>query len=81
MWDEKFENLLRRQLPFLSPGEALTEQARLADLGLDSMGTVELMAALEREYGVRFADEALDLDNFATPGVLWGTVSQLTQPA
>jgi acyl carrier protein len=77
VWDTKFEDLLRQFLPFLSVDESLAEDMNLRDLGLDSMGTVELLAALENDYSVRFRDETLTMATFATPGVLWKTLSSL----
>lgn len=78
-WDKEFEEIIRGYLPFLSADEPLEEDAGLRDLGLDSMGTVELLSALENSYGVRFVDEALSMQTFATPGVLWAKMSELTQ--
>jgi acyl carrier protein len=74
MLDERFEELQRAQLPFLSPSEPLAVDASLRDLGLDSMATVELLAAVENTYDVRFLDEALNLSTFATPGTLWAAL-------
>jgi acyl carrier protein len=71
MWDQNFEDLLRGFLPFL------TEDAALRDLGLDSLGIVELLAALESGYDVRFQDDALGKETFETPGVLWKVLSEL----
>jgi acyl carrier protein len=79
--DDRFEAILREFVPFLSAGEPLTDDAVLRDLGLDSMGTVELLATLERTYGVRFTDEALNMDNFANPGILWRTLAQAARRA
>ncbi|WP_447002572.1 phosphopantetheine-binding protein [Saccharothrix isguenensis] len=79
MWDERFEELLRAQLPFLSPTEPLAVDASLRDLGLDSMATVELLAAVESTYDVRFLDDALNLSTFATPGTLWATLSSMLE--
>jgi acyl carrier protein len=81
MWSTTFEEVLRGFLPFLGPDEALETDARLRDLGLDSMGTVELLGALEAGFGVRFVDDALSLETFATPEVLWRTLSRLTAAA
>lgn len=75
--DGKFESTLRAFLPFLDATEALTPEMSLRDLGLDSMGMVELLAALEDGYGVRFRDEYLTMETFATPAVLWGTLTIL----
>ncbi|MCX4723206.1 phosphopantetheine-binding protein [Streptomyces sp. NPDC090052] len=76
MWDEQFEELLRKYLPFLGPHETLTADSGLRDLGLDSLGTVEMLASLETMYDVRFVDDMLTTETFATPGVLWAAVSR-----
>lgn len=80
MWDERFEEIVRRHLPFLGPEEGLTEDAALRDLGLDSLGAVELLSALENSYGLRFVDDALTLETFATPRALWAVLRDLGAP-
>ena len=77
MWDSKFDELLRQYLPFLPAEEELTGSAPLREFGLDSLATVELLAALEAAYDVRFEDEALTLETFETPARLWQTLSVL----
>lgn len=77
MWDAQFETLLRRYLPFVSPAEGLTQETSLSDLGLDSLGKVELLGELENTYDVRFRDEALSAETFETPGSLWKTLSEM----
>lgn len=74
MWDHKFEELLRQQLPYLPADERLEPAMSLREFGLDSMATVELLSALENAYQVRFADEALTLETFATAEILWKTL-------
>jgi acyl carrier protein len=81
MWDEQFEDILRQYLPFLCASEELTADTGLRDLGLDSMGIIEMLAALESAYEVRFLDEALTAGTFATPGALWTTLSEMTTRA
>ncbi|MEU9137032.1 acyl carrier protein [Streptomyces sp. NPDC048404] len=76
-WDKKFEELLREYLPFLDAGEPLEADTDLRLSGLDSLGAVELLGSLEGAYGVHFVDDALSLDTFATPGVLWATLTRL----
>ncbi|WP_218829523.1 acyl carrier protein [Rhodococcus sp. 14-2470-1a] len=73
-----FEGILRPYLPFLSPEEQLTEDLQLRDVGLDSLGTVELLGQLEAGYDVRFDVDALTMETFETPAVLWKTISSLT---
>ena len=75
MWDERFEELLRRHLPYLAPDEALEPDLPLRDYGLDSLASVELLLALEKAYGARLEDEELSLRSFASPEVLWSTLS------
>nr|WTB28346.1 phosphopantetheine-binding protein [Streptomyces sp. NBC_00830]WTB35736.1 phosphopantetheine-binding protein [Streptomyces sp. NBC_00830] len=74
---EEFEGLLRPFLPFLESDEPLTDDADLRDLGLDSLATVELLARLEDHFGIRFADDALRLETFATTRTLWQVVDSL----
>jgi acyl carrier protein len=80
MWDQPFEEMLRTKLPFLPPGEPLAQDTDLRDHGLDSMGIIELLASLESTYQVRFADDLLRLETFATPGVLWSSLATLRAP-
>ncbi|MCQ8768461.1 acyl carrier protein [Streptomyces telluris] len=77
MWDDQFEQLLRKFLPFLAPDEPLESGTALRDLGLDSLGVVELLGNLESTYDVRFLDGALAMENFENPGILWKTVEGL----
>jgi acyl carrier protein len=37
------------------------------EFGLDSVAFVQLVVALEEEYGISFRDDDLERDNFATP--------------
>lgn len=75
-WDRRFEGSLRRFLPFLSTRESLAGHAALRDLGLDSLGAVQLLAALENDYGVRLRDDVLTMDTFATAGSLWSALTR-----
>ena len=77
MWSEPFERAVRGHLHYLPRDVALEPDAPLRDLGLDSLGAVDLLADLEAGFGVRFTDEALDLDTFSTAGTLWTTLSSL----
>jgi acyl carrier protein len=45
------------------------------------MGTVELLADLERTYRVRFVDDLMSMESFETAGVLWRNLSGLTRSA
>ncbi|TDC92979.1 acyl carrier protein [Actinomadura sp. 7K507] len=77
MWDEHFEMLVRKYLPFLPADEPLAADTELREYGLDSIGTTELLASIESAYSVRFTDDALTLETFASPGVLWAALAKL----
>ncbi|SER47319.1 acyl carrier protein [Streptomyces sp. yr375] len=81
MWDAPFETILRRYLPFFSPDEGLAAETSLTDLGLDSLGKVELLGELESAYDVRFRDEALNAETFENPGSLWTALDAMRTPA
>ncbi|MFE7778357.1 phosphopantetheine-binding protein [Streptomyces sp. NPDC057445] len=81
MLDAKFDAILRKYLPFVSPADTITEDTPLRDYGLDSLATVELICDLESEYDIRFLDDLLSLETFATPGRIWASISQLAPSA
>ncbi|MGW1253828.1 phosphopantetheine-binding protein [Streptomyces sp. NPDC002513] len=66
----RYEEVLRRNLPYIED-RPLTGDSVLADLGLDSLGTVRLLAELEEAFGRELPDEALDEATFATVDSLW----------
>jgi acyl carrier protein len=73
-WDEQFESILREHLPFLLADEPLDPGQDLRAAGLDSLGVVNMLVALESAYGVRLAEEAMTMDTFATPAILWNAL-------
>ena len=75
----EFTELLRPFLKFAGPDE-ITEDARLRDLGLDSMREIELLFAIEETFGVAVPDDKLVDSTFATAGGLWGVVEELRTP-
>ncbi|MFE5663999.1 acyl carrier protein [Streptomyces niveus] len=75
MWDDRFEELLRRHLPYLPADEPLEQTTSLRDVGLDSMGMVELLSSVESLYGVRLRDDALTMETFESPATLWRTLA------
>ncbi|MFJ4849666.1 phosphopantetheine-binding protein [Streptomyces sp. NPDC088733] len=77
VWNQQFEDILRGHLPFLGAQEPLAEDLPLRELGLDSMGTVELLSDLETAYGVHFRDDNLTPATFHTPAALWAVIDGL----
>ncbi|MFJ2095327.1 acyl carrier protein [Streptomyces sp. NPDC087901] len=64
-------------MSFLPPDEPITGDMEMRDFGLDSLGMIELLAGLESAYDVHFRDEALSLEIFKTPDVLWDSLQRL----
>ncbi len=62
---DKIKSVIAEQLGVKS--EEVTEQAKFVDdLGADSLDTVELVMALEEEYGIEIPDE--DAEKLTTVG-------------
>lgn len=79
--DAEFAALLSRYLKYAGAGE-LTGDARLRDLGLDSMRAIDLLFAVEDQYGVTIPDERLTDATFETGNSLWSVIAELsTAPA
>lgn len=72
--DEAFVNLLRPFLSFAGDQEVV-EESRLRDLGLDSMQSIQVLFAIEDEYGVSLPDELLTDATFETAGSLWHAIA------
>ena len=74
--DDAFADVVRPFLKFHG-GAPLTADSRLYDLGLDSMQAVELLFAIEDDYGVELPDDKLNDTTFETLGSLWTVVDSL----
>jgi hypothetical protein len=70
-WPQEFESVLREALPGLEPGAPLVGEVPLVQYGLDSMGTVTLLIALESALDVQFPDEVLRPETFESADTLW----------
>ncbi|KUF18670.1 phosphopantetheine-binding protein [Streptomyces silvensis] len=76
-WDPEFEETLRAFLPDMNPEDVLSPDTDLVLAGLNSIGTVELLLALENRYEVAVPDEFLESSMFGTPASLWKVFSGL----
>jgi acyl carrier protein len=70
VWPVGMEAAFRDLLPLLEPGEPLGLDTDLYRLGLDSLGMVGLLLAVEDLLEVTLPDDVLGPDAFATPGAL-----------
>lgn len=76
-WPQEFDSLLRKHLPLMLSEEPLTGKSQLADLGLDSLGTVALLVEIEEYFGIQLPDELLTAQTFATPSALWDAIASV----
>lgn len=75
-----FQDVLLPLLPYVDTTE-LDPDADLIALGLDSMGVMQVLAALEDTFGIELADELLTEETFATAGTLWAAMEPLLTTA
>lgn len=75
----EFDAILLQHLP-LGEG-SIDGTARLADLGLDSLGTVSLVMELEERLDISIPDDMLIPETFASADALWAVVSGLVNAA
>lgn len=65
IYEEKVKSLLQSQLEL--EGENIENDESLQEnYGLDSMGFIQLVVALEQEFHIEFDDEVLMIQNFDT---------------
>jgi acyl carrier protein len=76
-WNDGFVRTLREHVPQLPANGELSPTVNLYDLGLDSMHSVALLAALEDAMDLEIPDDLLTADTFRTPGDLWALVQSI----
>ncbi|VWX61150.1 Phosphopantetheine-binding protein [Burkholderiales bacterium 8X] len=60
---DKLKTILVRD--YKGDAETLTLETPLQDLGLDSLGTVEMLWTVEEEFGIQLPSEPVDLPDIA----------------
>jgi acyl carrier protein len=75
VWPDEFERIVRAHATALADEDVLEPQAALFDLGLDSLGVIGLLVAVEVEFGVTLPQDALGAETFSTPQKLWSAVA------
>lgn len=64
----EIEKLVReklREIMQIENPEQLSAEEDLKEYGMDSLNAIELVVALEMEFGIEFSEEDLLVDNFA----------------
>ncbi len=65
---------IKKQLAVIAKVDAITDEMKLSELGLDSLDVVELLLQLEEQYDIHFDD--IDMSNFKTVGDLLASIEQ-----
>ncbi len=78
---ECIRDLLREHAALSAPADTIADDANLYDLGLESLGAVNLMLALERRFDIEFSDAFLTRDTFASITAIRNAVAALRQRA
>ena len=73
--EERLIILLRPFLRLLPSDAVLSMDAELGKLGLDSLQSIDLLMALEQEFGVTIPDEKITVESFSTPAEVLKLVS------
>lgn len=74
-WTDQFDAVVCRHLSMPGTVDGLTPNLVLADRGLDSLDTINLLVALGDAFGVTFPDESLAATTVETPGALWSVLA------
>lgn len=74
-WPAGFEDTLRAFLPLLQPNQPITSDLNLTDAGLDSLGAVNLLLALEDAFDLAISDELLTSVGFTDVLSIWSLVA------
>ena len=66
----EIEQILVKEIGIILGGIKVGEDVPLHELGLDSMGFVELLVFIERKFNLKLVDSGLAQDNFRTVRIL-----------
>ncbi len=75
---ERLAPIVRAHLRSVSQEAAISPTASLRDMGLDSLGAIDLLFAIEQAFNVVFPDRFLNASTFATCQSLEQAVAAVT---
>lgn len=74
---ERIRNTVLPHLRFLEPNTNLSADDNLAEFGLDSLASINLLFDLEMEFGIEIPDDAITDSSFATLCDIERTLSEV----
>ncbi|MBF0593867.1 MAG: acyl carrier protein [Candidatus Omnitrophica bacterium] len=72
----EIEQILIKEIGIILGGVSVAADKPLHELGLDSMGFVELLVFIEKKFGLKLMDSGLSRDHFKTVRVLADNISK-----
>jgi acyl carrier protein len=78
---ERFEQILRKHLRLVAPDEPIPLDAKLVSVGLDSIGTINLLLDIEDTFTVSLPGSLLTPQTFETRATLQSAVATLMKEA
>ncbi|MBF0387218.1 MAG: hypothetical protein HQL20_05110 [Candidatus Omnitrophica bacterium] len=74
MTKAEIEQILVKEIGIILGGVQVGEDKPLHELGLDSMGFVELLVFIEKKFNLKLVDSGLARDNFKTVRILASSI-------
>lgn len=74
--NERFVAIVRSHARESAPGDKF--DTSFADLGITSLGTVQILVEVEDVFDIQFSDDLLTPEIFASPMSLWSAIETLT---
>ena len=76
---KEVEEILKKEIHIILGGKIeVSPVVELHKLGMDSMGFVELLVFIEKQFGIRLIDSGLNKENFRTVRTLAECISKKT---
>ncbi|OON81506.1 hypothetical protein B1H18_08890 [Streptomyces tsukubensis] len=72
--DDRLESIVREHCSELESDSSIGPDDNLADLGLNSVGTIGILVAVEQTYDISLSDEDLSFKTFESIRSLWTTI-------
>ncbi|MFH0753951.1 MAG: phosphopantetheine-binding protein [Candidatus Omnitrophota bacterium] len=79
MTKTEIEQILVKEIGIILGGVAVGDETPLHELGLDSMGFVELLVFIEKKFNLKLVDSGLARDNFKTVRALANSIHDKLQ--
>ncbi|MEE6146315.1 phosphopantetheine-binding protein [Bacillus cereus] len=77
MIDEKLLEVIKKHLNEIGANDITDFDKDLKDMGLDSLGSINLLLDIEEAYDIVIPDEYLTDETFSTANTLWELIKKV----